>query len=69
MCIRDRRVASSRHNAEKEIARAERKASEIVLKAKDDALRLEQERRREMQKVESRLADRETCLLYTSRCV
>ncbi|HRC27937.1 MAG TPA: ribonuclease Y [Candidatus Saccharimonas sp.] len=56
------RVASSRHNAEKEIARAERKASEIVLKAKDDALRLEQERRREMQKVESRLADRETTL-------
>ncbi|MFZ1258799.1 MAG: ribonuclease Y [Candidatus Saccharimonas sp.] len=56
------RVSSSKHTAEKEIARAERKASEIVLKAKDDALRLEQERRREMQKTENRLADRETSL-------
>jgi ribonuclease Y len=56
------RIASSHRSAEKEIARAERKASEIVLKAKDDALRLEQERRKEMQKVESRLADRESTL-------
>ena len=56
------RVTSSKHTAEKEIARAERKASDIVLKAKDDALRIEQERRKEMQKVEARLADRETAL-------
>ncbi|NCU37788.1 ribonuclease Y [Candidatus Saccharibacteria bacterium] len=56
------RITNSKHNAEKEIARAERKASDIILKAKDDALRLEQERRREMQKVENRLADRETAL-------
>lgn len=56
------RATSSKHQAEKEIARAERKASEIILKAKDDALRLEQERRKEIQKTENRLADRETSL-------
>ncbi len=53
------RSSSSKHTAEKLVARAETKASEIILKAKDEALRLEQERRREMQKVENRLADRE----------
>lgn len=56
------RATSSKHQAEKEIARAERKASEIILKAKDDALRLEEERRKEFQKTENRLADRETSL-------
>ena len=56
------RGTSSKHQAEKEIARAERKASEILLKAKDDALRLETERRKEIQKLENRLADRETSL-------
>lgn len=56
------RVARNKHTAEGIVARAERKASAIVLKAKDDALRLEQERRREMQKTESRLADRESSL-------
>jgi ribonuclease Y len=56
------RSTNSKHQAEKEIVRAERKASEILLKAKDDALKIEQERRREMQKSENRLADRETSL-------
>ncbi len=56
------RETSSKHSAEKAIARAQTKASEIILKAKDDALRIESERRREMQKVENRLADRELSL-------
>jgi len=54
--------ASGKHKAEKELASAQRKASEIVLKAKDEALALENERRREWKKTEDRLADRETSL-------
>ena len=56
------KTSSSKHNAEKLIARAETKASEIMLRAKDEALKIEQERRREMQKAEGRLADRESSL-------
>ena len=56
------RTASSKHNAEKILARAETKASDIVLKAKDEALKIENERRRELKKVEDRLADRERSL-------
>ena len=52
------RTTTSKHNAEKEIARAQTKASEIVLKAKDEAIKIESERRREMKKIEDRLADR-----------
>lgn len=48
--------------AEKELAHAKAKASDIVLKAKDEALEIENERRRELKKVENRLADRETSL-------
>lgn len=55
-------ATKSKHKAANEIARAERKASDIVLKAKDEAIKIEQERRREMKKVEDRLADRETTL-------
>lgn len=39
------RVKNSQNTAEKVIAQAERKASDIVLKAKDEALRIEKERR------------------------
>jgi ribonuclease Y len=53
---------NGKHKAEKELASAQRKASEIVLKAKDEALALENERRREWKKTEDRLADRETSL-------
>lgn len=53
---------SSKHKAEREVARAERKASEIVLKAKDEAVKLENERRKELKKVDDRLAERETSL-------
>ena len=48
--------------ADKEIAAAKTKASDIVLKAKDEALTLENERRKEWKKTEARLADRETSL-------
>ncbi|MET0980283.1 MAG: ribonuclease Y [Candidatus Saccharimonadales bacterium] len=57
-----RRLADGRNKAEKEIANAKIKAGDIVLKAKDEALQLEAERRREWQKTENRLADRETSL-------
>ena len=52
----------SKNTAEQVIAQAERKASDIVLKAKDEALRIEKERRKELQKTENRLADREESL-------
>lgn len=56
------RTLTGQHTIEREIAKAERKAAEIVLKAKDEAIRIEQERRKEMQKIENRVADRETNL-------
>ncbi len=57
-----RRIAEGKNKSEQAIAAAQTKASEIVLKAKDEAIELENERRREWQKTEARLADRETSL-------
>lgn len=57
-----RRVAEGKSKAEKEIAAAKIKAGDIVLQAKDEALKLDNERRKEWQKTEKRLADRETTL-------
>lgn len=54
--------ANGKHKAEKEIASAKSKASDIVLRAKDEALALENERRKEWKKTEDRLADREISL-------
>lgn len=54
--------ANGKHKAEKEIASAKSKASDIVLKAKDEALALENDRRKEWKKTEDRLADREVSL-------
>lgn len=54
-----RRQAAGKNKAEQEIAKAKIKAGDIVLKAKDEALELENERRREWKKTEQRLADRE----------
>ncbi|MDB5178025.1 MAG: rny, Ribonuclease [Candidatus Saccharibacteria bacterium] len=54
--------ANGKHKAEKELASAKSKASDIVLKAKDEALALENDRRKEWKKTEDRLADRETSL-------
>ena len=56
------RQSSAKHKIDKEAALAERKASDIILKAKDEALATEKERRREWKKTEDRLAERETSL-------
>ena len=48
--------------ADKELAQAQTKASDIILKAKDEALEIDNERRREWKKTENRLAERETTL-------
>lgn len=48
--------------ADKELAQAQTKASHIILKAKDEALEIDNERRREWKKTENRLAERETTL-------
>jgi ribonuclease Y len=53
---------NGKNKIDRDIAAAKTKASDIVLKAKDEALRLENERRKEMQKVENRLAEREKSL-------
>lgn len=57
-----RRHNSSKSKAEKEIALAHTKASEIILKAKDEALKIDNERRSEWKKTESRLVEREANL-------
>lgn len=57
-----RRAIADKAKAEQEIASATTKASDIVLRAKDEAVQLENERRREWKKTEDRLADRETAL-------
>ncbi|MDO4773614.1 MAG: ribonuclease Y [Candidatus Saccharibacteria bacterium] len=56
------RQANSKTQIERDIAAAKTKASDIVLKAKDEAVRIEKERRKELQKTENRLADRERTL-------
>lgn len=56
------RRGTAKNTIEKELASAKSKASDIVLKAKDEALSLENERRKEWKKTETRLADRETAL-------
>jgi ribonucrease Y len=58
-----RRLADGKTKAEKEIASAKSKASDIVLKAKDEAVSLENDRRKEWKKTEDRLADRESTLV------
>jgi ribonucrease Y len=54
--------AANKNKTEQALAKAQEKASSIVLKAKDEALQLENERRKEWKKTENRLADRETTL-------
>lgn len=54
--------ANSKQKIDQEIASAKTKASDIVFKAKDEALKIENERRKEWQKTENRLADREKTL-------
>jgi len=57
-----RRNTAAKNTAEQEIAKAKAKAGDIVLKAKDEALGLENERRKEWKRTENRLADRESTL-------
>ncbi len=57
-----RRQTNGKTKIEKELAAAKTKASDIILKAKDEAMELENERRKELKKIESRLTDRETTL-------
>lgn len=56
------RTGAAKGKAAKEIAEAKSKASDIVLQAKDEAVRLENERRKELKKTEDRLVDRERTL-------
>lgn len=58
---RQQRTAG-KNKMDKELASAKTKASDIVLKAKDEALEIEKDRRREWKKTEDRLADREASL-------
>ncbi len=53
---------NGKNKIDSEIANAKTKASDIVLRAKDEAIKIENERRQEWQKTERRLADRETTL-------
>lgn len=57
-----KQIADGKTKAEKEVASAHKKASEILLKAKDEALQLENERRKEVKRTEERLLERETSL-------
>jgi len=56
------RQSKSKEKFDKEIASAKSKASDIILKAKDEAIELENERRKEWKRVETRLVERETTL-------
>jgi ribonuclease Y len=57
-----RRQSSARVKLDKELTSAKAKAGDILLKAKDEAMQLENERRKDWKKTEDRLADRETSL-------
>lgn len=56
------KTTGGKHKIEKELAAAKNKASDIVLQAKDEAVKLENERRKEIKRIEDRLGDRETSL-------
>ena len=56
------RSNTQKNRAEQEIATAKTRASDIVLKAKDDALAIENDRRKEWSRTEQRLGDREKTL-------
>jgi len=60
--IEKQRVGSAKSRAAKDIADATKQASGIVLKAKDEAVRLDNDRRKEWSRTEARLAEREKTL-------
>lgn len=57
------RQVGGKARVEKEIAAAKAKAGDILLKAKDEALELENERRKDFKKTEERLAEREASIV------
>lgn len=57
------RQTGSQSKIEKEIAAAKAKAGDILLKAKDEVLSQENERRKDYKKVEDRLAEREASIV------
>jgi len=57
-----RRQANGKVTIEKELSSAKNKASNIILKAKDEVMELENERRKEWKRTEDRLVDRENNL-------
>jgi len=57
-----RQQTGGKIKVEKEIASAKTKASDIIIKAKDEAVALENERRKDWKKTEDRLSERETAL-------
>jgi len=56
------RETNNKNKSEQTLLKAQEKANTIVLKAKDEALELDNERRKEWKKTENRLAERETSL-------
>jgi ribonuclease Y len=57
------RQTGAKSNIDKELATAKTKAADILLKAKDEALSLENERRRDFKKTEERLSEREASIV------
>jgi ribonuclease Y len=57
------RQSGAKASIDKEIAAAKVKAGDILLKAKDEALSLENERRRDFKKTEERLSEREASIV------
>jgi ribonuclease Y len=57
------RQAGGKAKVDKELASAKSKAGDIVLKAKDEALELENERRKDWKKTEDRLSEREASIV------
>jgi len=57
-----RSSTSKKLKSEKDLAHAQTKASDIILKAKDEVVQMENERRREWKKTEDRLVEREVTL-------
>lgn len=55
-------TSSAKTKIDKDLAHAKQKAGDIVLRAKDEALAIEKERRKDWQKTENRLAERESAL-------
>jgi ribonuclease Y len=57
------RQTGEKAKIDKEVAAAKAKAGDILLKAKDEALELENERRKDFKKTEDRLAEREASIV------